>query len=133
MLSTIWREAPLRLSFERSPRLAANAAPAAICCFFDLAGMGSSWNAAPPEASKLPVQAENVQRGRKFRTEGNNVRRLSRRCLDRRRAIGPSLRYAVVEPALLEHRIGEPNPPAHHEDEEKQQHGVGDPALTRGL
>src|SRR5262249_33179637 len=42
MLSTISRDAPLRLCFERSPRLAASAAPAAICCFFDLAGMASS-------------------------------------------------------------------------------------------
>jgi hypothetical protein len=32
-------EAPLRLDFERFPRFAANAAPAAICCFFDLAGI----------------------------------------------------------------------------------------------
>jgi hypothetical protein len=32
-------EAPLRLDFERLPRFAANAAPAAICCFFDLAGI----------------------------------------------------------------------------------------------
>src|SRR5437870_6670455 len=36
---TIWRDAPLRLAFDRSPRLAASAAPAAICCFFDLAGI----------------------------------------------------------------------------------------------
>jgi hypothetical protein len=35
----IWRDAPLRLAFDRSPRLAASAAPAAIYCFFDLAGM----------------------------------------------------------------------------------------------
>jgi hypothetical protein len=33
------REAPLRLDLLVSPRLAANAAPAAICCFFDFAGM----------------------------------------------------------------------------------------------
>jgi hypothetical protein len=32
-------EAPLRLDFGRFPRFAANAAPAAICCFFDLAGI----------------------------------------------------------------------------------------------
>src|SRR5207244_12905195 len=36
---TIWRDAPWRLAFDRSPRLAASAAPAAICCFFDLAGI----------------------------------------------------------------------------------------------
>src|SRR5688572_12031601 len=28
------REAPFRLDFDRSPRLAERAAPAAICCFF---------------------------------------------------------------------------------------------------
>ena len=32
-------EAPFSDDFERLPRLAARAAPAAICCFFDLAGM----------------------------------------------------------------------------------------------
>ena len=37
--STICFEAPLRLDFLRSPRLAASAAPAAICCFFELAGI----------------------------------------------------------------------------------------------
>jgi hypothetical protein len=29
----------LRLDLSRSPRVAANAAPAAICCFFDFAGI----------------------------------------------------------------------------------------------
>jgi hypothetical protein len=33
------RDAPRRLAFERSPRLAESAAPAAICCFLDFAGM----------------------------------------------------------------------------------------------
>src|SRR5437870_3025180 len=33
------REAPLSDDLERLPRLAASAAPAAICCFFDLAGI----------------------------------------------------------------------------------------------
>jgi hypothetical protein len=32
-------DAPLRLDLLVSPRLAANAAPAAICCFFDFAGI----------------------------------------------------------------------------------------------
>ena len=32
-------EAPLSDFFERSPLLAASAAPAAICCFLDLAGI----------------------------------------------------------------------------------------------
>ncbi len=31
-------DAPLSDDTERFPRLAANAAPAAICCFFDIAG-----------------------------------------------------------------------------------------------
>lgn len=35
----ICREAPLSDDFERSPRFAARAAPAAICCFFDFAGI----------------------------------------------------------------------------------------------
>jgi len=33
------REAPLSDDLERLPRLAARAAPAAICCFFDFAGI----------------------------------------------------------------------------------------------
>jgi len=33
------RDAPLSDDLERSPRLAARAAPAAICCFCDLAGI----------------------------------------------------------------------------------------------
>lgn len=32
-------DAPFNDDFERFPRLAARAAPAAICCFFDLAGI----------------------------------------------------------------------------------------------
>ena len=32
------RDAPLSEDLERRPRLAASAAPAAICCFFDFAG-----------------------------------------------------------------------------------------------
>jgi hypothetical protein len=39
----IWREAPLSDDFERFPRLAASAAPAAICCFFDFAGIHESF------------------------------------------------------------------------------------------
>ena len=33
------REAPLSDDFERFPRFAGSAAPAAICCFFDFAGI----------------------------------------------------------------------------------------------
>jgi hypothetical protein len=35
----ILRDGPLSDDFERFPRLAARAAPAAICCFFDFAGI----------------------------------------------------------------------------------------------
>jgi len=41
-------DAPRRDDFERLPRLAASGAPAAICCFFDLAGIARlfrSWSA----------------------------------------------------------------------------------------
>ena len=37
--STIWRDAPLSLFLGIFPRLALKAAPAAICCFFDRAGI----------------------------------------------------------------------------------------------
>src|SRR5438105_749665 len=36
---TIWRDGPLSDDLERLPRLAESAAPAAICCFFDFAGI----------------------------------------------------------------------------------------------
>jgi hypothetical protein len=35
----IFLDGPLSDDFERFPRFAASAAPAAICCFFDLAGI----------------------------------------------------------------------------------------------
>jgi len=35
----IWLDAPLSEDLERLPRFAASAAPAAICCFFDFAGI----------------------------------------------------------------------------------------------
>ena len=35
----IWFDAPLSDALERLPRFAASAAPAAICCFFDFAGI----------------------------------------------------------------------------------------------
>jgi hypothetical protein len=37
--SAIFFDAPFRLDLSRSPRCAASAAPAAICCFFDFAGI----------------------------------------------------------------------------------------------
>jgi hypothetical protein len=42
MESAICFDAPLRLDLERSPRFADRAAPAAICCFLDFAGIVSS-------------------------------------------------------------------------------------------
>ena len=48
--SAICFDAPLRLDLLRSPRLAESAAPAAICCFFDFAGM-SGFRAARLERS----------------------------------------------------------------------------------
>jgi hypothetical protein len=39
------RDAPLSDDFERFPRLAARAAPAAICCFFDFAGIHNGFAA----------------------------------------------------------------------------------------
>jgi hypothetical protein len=47
---TICFEAPLSEDFERSPRFAARAAPAAFCCFFDFAGI--------PEITTLTVHAD---------------------------------------------------------------------------
>ena len=38
--SAICLEAPFNWDFDVSPRFADRAAPAAICCFFDRAGMG---------------------------------------------------------------------------------------------
>jgi hypothetical protein len=35
----IWLDAPVSDDLERLPRFAASAAPAAICCFFDFAGI----------------------------------------------------------------------------------------------
>src|SRR5262245_27997663 len=133
MLSAIWREAPLRLCFERSPRLAASAAPAAICCFFDLAGM-TVLLATSPGMSRRDILTANVRGDVRFRrpTEADG-RVLSRRHLDRRRAIPSPLRHALVEPALVKHGIGEPDAAAHDEHQENQQHDVGDPALSRGL
>jgi len=43
----IWRDAPLSDDFDFLPRFAASAAPAAICCFFDFAGIQD--NFAPNE------------------------------------------------------------------------------------
>jgi hypothetical protein len=37
------REAPLSDDLERLPRFAASAAPAAICCFFDFAGIQNNF------------------------------------------------------------------------------------------
>lgn len=57
-------EAPLRLDFGRSPRLAAKAAPAAICWFLDFAGMGGGLFPAAPltRANRRRQTAENADR-----------------------------------------------------------------------
>src|SRR5262249_41273257 len=112
MLSAIWREAPLRLCFERSPRLAASAAPAAICCFFDLAGM-TLLLATSPGTSRRDILMATMRECGRFRPGEADGRVLSRRRLDRRRAIPSPLRQALVEPALVKHGIGEPNAAAH--------------------
>jgi hypothetical protein len=39
----IWLDAPLSDDLERLPRFAASAAPAAICCFFDFAGIQNNF------------------------------------------------------------------------------------------
>ena len=44
---TICFEAPFRDFLLLSPRLADNAAPAAICCFFDVAGIIWGWILSP--------------------------------------------------------------------------------------
>src|SRR5205807_5612728 len=64
----ICREAPLRLDTERSPRFAAKAAPAAICCFFDFAGM-------TPTPCSL---AGNARRSRTVPRAGGRTRRYTR-------------------------------------------------------
>ena len=58
--------------------------------------------------------------------------RSARRDIDRR-AIAASLRQAVVEPALLEHGIGEPDSAAHQNHEKDQKHDVGEPAIALAL
>jgi hypothetical protein len=44
-------DAPRRDAFARFPRLAASAAPAAICCFFDLAGIARMFRR--PQAKRI--------------------------------------------------------------------------------
>ena len=44
-------DAPRRDAFDRFPRLAASAAPAAICCFFDLAGIARMFRC--PQAKRI--------------------------------------------------------------------------------
>src|SRR5262249_60760205 len=52
---------------------------------------------------------------------------------DRRCAFCPPLPHAIAEPALLEKSICEPDPAAHPDKKEEQQHRVRDPPLARGL
>src|SRR4051812_15836807 len=70
------------------------------------------------------VSAESIQTVTAF---------LARRRVDRRSTIGATLRHAVVERALVEHRVGKPDPAADDEDQEQQQHRIGDPTVARGL
>src|SRR6266851_4930682 len=58
---------------------------------------------------------------------------LSRRRIDRRGAVAPALRQAVVELALLEHGVGEPDAAAHQDEDKDQQHRVGDPPVAVAL
>src|SRR5262245_32341379 len=116
MLSTISREAPLRLCFERPPPSAASSTSPA-------------WH---PPVGQLPSNLQ-VKCVRAPKVPPPAVRRLSCRRLDRRCAICPPLRHAVVEPALLEHGIDEPDPAAHHDKKEKQQHRIRDPPLARSV
>ena len=55
---------------------------------------------------------------------------LSRRRVDPRRAVRPPLRYAVVELALLEHGVDEPDAGANQNSEEDEQGDIGDAAVT---
>jgi hypothetical protein len=57
MDSYMSREAPLSDDFARLPRFADKAAPAAICCFFDFAGMFIwIWQASPMGPGQNPRQ-----------------------------------------------------------------------------
>jgi hypothetical protein len=58
MDSAICFDAPLRLDFLLSPRLAAKAAPAAICCFLDFAGIPFA-NRSSNEKRIYPIDAKN--------------------------------------------------------------------------
>jgi hypothetical protein len=42
-------DAPRKEDFDRWPRFAANAAPAAICCFFDFAGIPKNVSLPKPQ------------------------------------------------------------------------------------
>src|SRR5262249_6479734 len=50
-----------------------------------------------------------------------------------RAAIAPPLREAIIELALLEHRIGEPDAAAHDAAEDHEQDDVGDAPVARRL
>jgi hypothetical protein len=59
--------------------------------------------------------------------------RLARRRVDPRRAVRPPLRYAVVELALLEHGVDQPDAGADQNSEEDQQRDIGDTAIAVAL
>jgi hypothetical protein len=59
----IWRDAPLSDDFDFLPRFAASAAPAAICCFFDFAGIhNDSGAAAKPDwhLARTSLQSQSI-------------------------------------------------------------------------
>lgn len=65
---TICLEAPFRRDFFTSPRFAANAAPAAICCFFERAGI-PLYRSLPCDWSHVPSR-RNLRCWSDYRTRG---------------------------------------------------------------
>jgi hypothetical protein len=63
----IWRDAPLSDDFDFLPRFAASAAPAAICCFFDFAGIQNDF--APNEDFGSMRVSQHPASERAFRLE----------------------------------------------------------------
>ena len=74
--SAIFFDAPFRLDFLISPRRAARAAPAAICCFFDFAGILSDRSAVKrwtyPFAVATSVRPTACAKPLRFLTEDEN-------------------------------------------------------------
>jgi hypothetical protein len=73
-------EVPFKLDFFRSPRFAANAAPAAICCFFERAGIPLyrtahyEWSHGPSRAVRTSKQVRRIPPSRSScRTTGEQT------------------------------------------------------------